>query len=304
MLTFHQLKVFVTIAEFQSIRRAADELVVTQSAVSACLAALERVTGVELVSRLGRGVELTQAGQVLNRYAVLLLGMADEALVATKFADDPATAPVRVGATTGSADHVLIPMLARVRAHRPEPQFTVEVGNRSRIWQLLADRAIDLAVSTQPPALGGFESLATRPNEFVLVTKPGTVWPGKLGDATWLLREVGSGSRATTDEVIARLAISPPVLIIGSNVAILRAAEAGLGVALLPRETVSEAITTRALSTIHTAVTPLQKPWHIVARSREPLRSAACHFLDALVTVGGEFTFTPTGTAAVSRNAG
>ena len=106
MVTIHQLEVFVTIADFRSIRQAADHLVVTQPAVSASLAALERAAGVELVVRVGRGIELTDAGVVMERYARQLLALVDEAVAATRFADDPATAPVRVGATTASADHL------------------------------------------------------------------------------------------------------------------------------------------------------------------------------------------------------
>ncbi|MFI5040270.1 MAG: LysR family transcriptional regulator [Acidimicrobiales bacterium] len=296
-MTIHQLHVFVTVAELRSIRRAADELVVTQPAVSASLAALERSIGVELVSRVGRGIELTEAGRVMDRYARLLLAMVDEAIAATQFADDPISAPVRVGATTASADHMLMPLLARIRAHRPSLEFTLDVGNRARVWQLLADRGIDLAISTQPPLSAAFESMATRPNEFVLVAKPGTVWPGKLGDATWLVREEGSSSRAATQEVMALLALSPPTLAIGSNAAILRSAEAGLGVALLPSEAVREAVKARALSMIRVPATPLRKPWHVVARAGESLTAAARQFIVDLVNVGGEFEFTPAGAA-------
>ncbi|TPW16132.1 MAG: LysR family transcriptional regulator [Acidimicrobiaceae bacterium] len=301
MLTIHQLQVFVTIADHRSIRRAAEQLVVTQPAVSASLAALERSVGVELVARHGRGIELTEAGRVMVRYARVMLGLVDEAIAATKFADDPVTAPVRVGATTASADHMLMPLLARIRTHRPAMQFNLEVGNRARVWQLLADRQVDIAVTTRPPANGAFESLATRNNEFVLVAKPGSVWAGKLGEATWLVREEGSSSRSATDEVIAMLGISPPTLAIGSNAAIQRSAEAGLGVALLPAEAVVGAIKTRSLATIRAEATPLRKPWHVVARAGETLSSAARQFIDDLVNIGGEFEFTPVGATLVQR---
>jgi DNA-binding transcriptional LysR family regulator len=301
VLTIHQLQVFVTIADHRSVRRAAEQLVVTQPAVSASLAALERAVGVELVARHGRGIELTEAGRVMERYARLMLGLVDEAVAATKFADDPVTAPVRIGATTASADHMLMPLLARMRANRPAIQFNLEVANRARIWQLLADRHVDIAVTTRPPATGGFDSLATRNNEFVLVAKPGSVWAGKLGEATWLVREEGSSSRSATEEVIAMLGISPPTLAIGSNAAIQKSAEAGLGVALLPAEAVVGAIKTRSLATIRAEATPLRKPWHVVSRAGETLSSAARQFIDDLVNVGGEFEFTSAGATLVQR---
>jgi DNA-binding transcriptional LysR family regulator len=302
VLTIHQLQVFVTVTEHGSIRRAAEQLVVTQPAVSASLAALERAVGVELVARHGRGIELTDAGRVLEKYAKQLLSLVDEAIAETQFADDPITAPVRVGASTASADHMLMPLLARIHTQRPALQFTLDVANCTRVWQMLADRSIDLAVSSRPPSTLAFESLATRHNEFVLVAKPGAVWAGKLGEATWLIREEGSSSRAATEETMTRLGISPTTFTIGSNAAIQRSAEAGLGVGLLPAEAVTSALKTRALATIRTPATPLRKPWHIVVRSREALASSARQFVDDLVQVGGEFEFSTIGATLVRRD--
>jgi len=299
VLTLHQLQVFITIADHRSIRRAADELVVTQPAVSATLAALERALGVELVVRVGRGIELTEAGRIMDRYARLMMGLVDEASAAVRFATDPMTASVRVAATTASANHMLMPMLARLRAHRTNLQFNIEVGNRARVWQLLADRSVDLAISTRPPASGSFESLATRPNEFVLVAKPGLVWKGKERDVTWLMREEGSSSRAAIDEVMAMMGITPPTLVIGSNAAIQSSAEAGLGVALLPLDAVEPLVKRRALTLVRSDAVPLRKPWYVVARGGEPLSAAARQFVDDLVNVGGEFTFTTIGASIV-----
>jgi LysR family transcriptional regulator, low CO2-responsive transcriptional regulator len=303
VLTLHQVEVFATVAEAGSVRRAAEQLVVTQPAVSASLAALEKSLGVELFTRVGRGIELTDAGTTFQRYARLLLGMVDEAVAATRFSHGSVDALVRVGASTASADHMLMPQLAKLRANRPAMQFSLEVANRARIWQLLADRAIDVAITTRPPATAAFESLATRPNEFVLVAKPGAVWPGRVGDVTWLAREDGSCTRAAMDETIARLAVAPSLLPIGSNSAIQRSAEAGLGVALLPFDAVADSIRQRSLTLVHTEATPLPKPWHLVVRSDETVGPALARFVTDLVDVGGEFDWTTSGAARVGHAA-
>jgi DNA-binding transcriptional LysR family regulator len=295
MVTIHQLKVFVSIAESRSIRRAAEQLVVTQPAVSSILASLEKEIGVELVARSGRGIALTEAGEVLHGYARSLLGLLDEAITATRGVVDPAGSEVRIGATTASADHMLMPLLARARDKRPEMRFSLEVGNRARIWQLLADRHIDLAISSQPPVSGAFDSLATHPNEFVLVAKPGLVWPGRVGDATWLVREQGSSTRAATDEAMAMLGVAPTVLVIGSNSAIQSSAEAGLGVALLPRDAVKEAIRSRHLATVKVPASPLSKPWHLLIRAGENLNAVTRQFVSDLIGCDGGFELTPVG---------
>lgn len=299
MLTIHQLQVFTTVAELGSVRRAAEQLIVSQPAVSASLASLEREVGVELFAKAGRGIELTDAGRTFERYARVMLGLVDEAIAATRFAHQAIDAPVRIGATTASADHMLMPQLARIRERRPDLTFTLEVANRARIWQLLTDRVIDVAISTRPPGTGGFASVATRPNEFVLVAKPGLVWSGKVADATWLIREEGSSTRAATDEAMTLLGIMPTTLPIGSNTAIQRSAEAGLGVALLPMEAVREAIANRVLTVVRTDATPLRKPWHVVIRDGEPLATSARRFVEDLVGDGRDFAWTPTGAAVV-----
>src|SRR2546423_13813584 len=79
-MTFGQLNTFLALARAGSVRGAAASLVVTEPAVSAAVGALQRDLGVELVTRQGRGVVLTPAGETLARYAAELLALRDQAL--------------------------------------------------------------------------------------------------------------------------------------------------------------------------------------------------------------------------------
>ena len=305
MLTIHQLEVLRTVAEEGSVRGAAERLVVSQPAVSATLAALERELDVELVAKRGRGIELTPAGETMAGYACSLLALLGEAVDATRAeagngADDDGAGVVRLGATTGSASHVLVPLLARVRELRAEFDFVLEVANRARIWRQLAEREIDVALSTRPPATGAYLSLATRPNEFVLVASPGAFWSGRLSEATWLLREEGSSTRAAMDQVMAQLDLGAPSLVISSNDAIQQSAESGLGIALLPAEVVQDALRRRSLVVVPTPATPLVRPWHLVARTGELLAAPARRLVRDLVAVGSGFELTVDGERALA----
>jgi len=84
VLTIHQLQVLCVIADEMSVRGAAARLTVSQPAVSASLAALEKEVGVDLVARQGRGIELTPAGTILVGYARDLLALLGEALERTR----------------------------------------------------------------------------------------------------------------------------------------------------------------------------------------------------------------------------
>ena len=295
MLTLHQLEVFIAVADEMSVGRAAERLHVTQPAVSASLAALQRELGVELIARRGRGIELTPGGKALLRYASLVLGLVDESVQAVKAAAAQMSRPIRIGATSSLVTHVLAPIIAQLRVFEPDLAFSMEVGNRSQVWRLLANHEIDVAMSTQPPSIEPFVSVATMPNSFVLVARPGAVWAGRLGDVTWIVREEGATTRAASDEVIARLGIAPKLLVIGSDEAVRGSIEAGLGIGLLPMDVVADAVRHRQLVTVRTTATPLSQPWHLVVRAGEGLDGPVKQFISDVVHADARLSWTGAG---------
>ena len=272
----------MAVIETGSVRGAAERLVVTQPAVSASLAALEKQVGAKLVARAGRGIAVTESGELLGRYARQILALVDEATAAIDGKAGGAPATMRLGVVT-SAHHLVGQLLAGVDQLTPRIGIELEVGNRVRIWQLLNSRGIDLAVTGRPPSTGEFVAIASRPNELVLVARPGVVWRDKLGEAMWLVRERGSGARASIEEVIAQNGIDPPRTVIGSNAAIKTAAEAGLGAALLPYEAVADSLVARTLVRIEASGTPRSSPWYVVARAGEELPAPARTWLTDLL---------------------
>ncbi|MGH9269412.1 MAG: LysR family transcriptional regulator, partial [Acidimicrobiales bacterium] len=106
-MTFTQLRAFVEVAAAGSVRQAAAHLVVSQPAVSAAVAALQRELGVALVVRDGRGLQVTPAGRVFARYAREVLGLLDEARAAATGQIDPGSGRLRLAAVTTAGEHVL-----------------------------------------------------------------------------------------------------------------------------------------------------------------------------------------------------
>src|SRR5437763_12778170 len=106
-MTLTQLRTFLTIAETGSIRAAAERLVVTQSAVSASLTALQKSLGVRLIRREGRGLRLTEAGETYAEYVRGLLGLLDEARNAAAAVADPERGELRIAALTTAGEQIL-----------------------------------------------------------------------------------------------------------------------------------------------------------------------------------------------------
>lgn len=293
-MTPNQLATFCAVAATGSVREAADRLVVSQSAVSSVLAALQSELGVRLVRRDGRGISLTAAGDVLAGYGRRILALLDEAVVATVAKADPERGRLRLAAVTTAGEHVVPFLLAAFRAEHPGVEVVLEVGNRSRVWELLQHGGADLGVGGRPPQLGRLMSLAETSNELVVISSAtgvdhGVVRPvtvAQLAERTWLVREPGSGTASTTDELFNDLGITPARLTLGSNGSIRESVMVGLGIALVSRAAVARELADGTLEEWRAGPLPLLRHWHLVARVGEELPATAALFRDHVLGAG------------------
>ena len=281
MLSLHQLRIFLDVARTGSVREVAKDSVVSQPAVSAALAGLQRELGVPLVERDGRGLRLTPAGRDVEGTGRRVLALLEELRVRARAAASPEAGHLRLGVVTTAAEHLVPALLAGFRDRYPHANVDLEVANRTRIWDRLAFGEIELALGGRPPLDRAFRSIATSANELVIVARPGTVSDAAaLAHATWLLREPGSGTRGATEEVIDTLDAAPPRLTIGSNGAIRECVRIGLGVSLLPLEAIVRDLADGTLTIVPTPFTPVVRPWHLVCRTDAALSPLAVRFLD------------------------
>lgn len=293
-MTLGQLRTFLAVVDAGSVRGAAERLVVTQPAVSSALASLAAEIGVPLVARDGRGLRLTPAGVAFAGYVRQALGLLDQAVNAAAGHDHPERGRVRLAAVTTAGERIVPRLLASFRRRFPEAGVVLEVGNRRRLWGLLGARQVDLAIGGRPPAGEPFVTLATRPNDLMVVApaEPGSTEPvrhvglDELARATWLLREPGSGTRGTTEELLRELELDPRVLTVGSNGAILESVQVGLGITLLSRDAAAAELEAGSLQEWRYGPLPLRREWHVVGRAGEELDPTALLMLEHLGRAG------------------
>jgi DNA-binding transcriptional LysR family regulator len=133
---------------------------------------------------------------------------------------------------------------------------------------MLSRHEADVVVAGRPPAdLSHAQVQAISPNTLVVVGPPAVARGFEPATATWLLREVGSGTRATTENLLEELEISPPRMTLGSHGAVVAAAVVGLGVTLVSRQAVRRELDAGTLVELPVTGTPLDRPWHIVTQS-------------------------------------
>lgn len=266
-VTWSRLVTFREVAARGSVRAAAHALHVTEPAVSASVAAVERQLGTDLLRREGRNIVLTDAGAVFADYCRTLLALADEAAGAVRAAERPR---LRIGAVSAAAEYVLPTALVAARRHRPELGLTVTVLPRDELFAALRHHEVDVVVAGRPPRGSGLVPRASRANRLVVVGAPGA--PGPLA-APWLLRSPGSGIRAVAVDLLHRLDLEPELLELGSHGATLAGARAGLGVALAHEDAVAGDLAAGTLVTHTVPGAPLDRPW-IVSTTERPVPAA------------------------------
>lgn len=276
MLSLNQLRTFLAVVDAGSVGGAAEQLSISQPAVSAALAALGESLGAPIVERDGRRTRITAAGEALALHARRVFSTLDRAREDAAQAAQRDVRRLRIATVTTVAEEVIARLLRGFRQEAPDIDIELHVANRDRVWDRLRHWEADLVVGGRPPRDPLFRTLAVRANELLLVASP--EHDGDYAHATWLLREPGSGTRAATQAFFTSIGIEPPALTIGSNSAIRECVRAGLGVSLLSRDTVERDLRSGALKVLKAPGTPLVRNWHLVGLSDRELPAGAAEF--------------------------
>jgi len=272
-MTFGQLNTFLALARTGSVRGAAAALVVTEPAVSAAVGALQRDLGVELVTRQGRGVVLTPAGETLARYAAELLGLRDQAL-----REIHEVRALRLAAVTTAGEYVVPSLLKAFKTDHPAVDITLEVGNRADVYERLVQRQVDLAIGGRPPAGMGISGQPFLDYRLVVVAASDHL-VADPADETWLLRERGSGTRATVEAFLEEAGIVPrSTLTLGSNGAVKQAVAVGLGITLLSDHAAASELAGGTLVEVPMPGAPLERAWYVLHREGGPMLPEASAF--------------------------
>ncbi len=281
-MTPSQLRTFIAVVQHKSVSRAADALFVSQAAVSSVLSSLQGELGVALIARDGRNIVITDAGKVLYERAAEIVGLLGEASRATREAGRKARLKLRIGAVTTVAEFLLPGWIGSFLETDPGFDIALEVGNRERVFDLLASRQVDIVIAGRPNNPHAFSTIATRSHSLVLIGSGGAEVETDPSRATWLLREEGSGSRLSALEVIADTGFDVPTMTIGSNVAILQAVNLGLGIALVSSDSMLGESLNIDVSEIALPGLPLAKQWHLAIRSGNQTHPAITAFISHL----------------------
>jgi DNA-binding transcriptional LysR family regulator len=291
-MTLDQLRVFVAVAERQHVTRAAQALNLAQSAASAAIAALEGQHGTKLFHRVGRGIELTEAGRLFLAEAKAVLAQAARAELALAELGGLMRGTLLVQASQTIASYWLPRHLVAFRRAYPGVEIRLGIGNTAQVAAAVREGAAELGFvegKVDAPALAS--AVVARDQLLVLVAPDhpwagrATVTPEDLAGGEWVLREPGSGTRSAFEAVLEGFGVVPGrlrvVLELPSNEAVRAAVEAGAGAAALSASVAVPSLEAGLLHQVGIALP--DRAFHVLHhRERDP--SAAADALLRLIS--------------------
>ncbi|HYZ31188.1 MAG TPA: LysR family transcriptional regulator [Crenalkalicoccus sp.] len=295
--SLRQLRALGAVARTGSVTAAAEALSVTPPAVAQQLRLLEEALGgVALIERTSAGARPTEAGrEVLSALARVEGALADCA-AAVDALRGMEGGRVAVGVISTAKYFAPFALAAFQRAH-PKVEMRVLVGNRQETIAALESFELDLAVMGRPPDSFAVECAVIGDHPHVIIAPPdhplhhrGTIPLRDVASETFLLREMGSGTRELMRRLFAEAALAPGRAIeIGSNETIKQAVMAGMGIALLSAHTIAAEVEDGRLVVLDVEGLPMVRQWFVVRRAEKRLLPAALALWDNLVRSGEHF---------------
>jgi DNA-binding transcriptional LysR family regulator len=284
-LTLRQFRVFDAVARHLSFSRAAEELHLSQPAVSMQVKGLEDIVGLPLTEQLGKKIFLTEAGrEVLHASQAITARLNDlqHNLAQLRSID---TGRLNI-ASTSTVNAVATDILARFRGRHPGVSIHLDVSNRAEVLDQLVGNRIDLAIMGQVPDGLGLEATRFMDNPLVVIAAPDHPLARKkrisvreLATESFLVREAGSGTRGAMERFFAARGLEiRSSMEMSSNEAIKQAVQAGLGLGILSLQTLEMELALKRLTVLKVEGFPILRHWYIVHRADKRLSPVAQAF--------------------------
>jgi DNA-binding transcriptional LysR family regulator len=286
-LTLRQFRVFEAVARHLSFSRAAEELHLSQPAVSMQVRGIEVILGMPLTEQLGKKIFLTDAGREVLHASQAITARLDDLqhnLAQLRSID---TGRLNI-ASTSTVNAVATDILARFRGRHPGVAIHLDVSNRAAVLDQIVGNRIDLAIMGQVPDGLGLDATRFMDNPLVVIASPDHPLARKkkisvreLAAESFLVREAGSGTRGAMERFFAARGLEiRSSMEMSSNEAIKQAVQAGLGLGILSLQTLEMELVLKRLVVLKVEGFPILRHWYIVHRADKRLSPVAQAFKD------------------------
>ncbi len=285
-----QLLVFLKVAEVENFSRAAVELHMTQPAVSQHIQALELRMGTKLLERTNKYVRLNKAGEIVYHHGKTIFQTYQQM---NELVDDlvfNGKGEVSIGASYTFGEYILPHIIAQLRGEYPLIIPKITISNTHNIAEMIDQQQLDIGIVE-----GQFkqETLKVKPlaedNMFIIISRNHRLSNRtqlqltELQEETWILREVGSGTREAAEKMFTFYDFTPKeIMEFGSTQIIKESVEAGIGISLLSHWAVRKETKLGTLKLLKVNEQPIVRQFSIIRKNTKFHTKASEVFLDIL----------------------
>ncbi len=298
-MTLDQLRTFCAVARLQSFSRAGQSLYLTQPAISTQIRALENHYHVKLFERTGRGIRLTEAGEILLASAQEILRLVEETQQSLDDLEALHRGRLSVEASLVAGVYLLPQILSKFKQTYPRTDLKLRIEHTHSIHEHVLTNAIDLGIVGEGAPVDGslVEIIPFFSDELVVITSPHHAWaernkimPAELAQQPFIM--FGPGS-ATGDMITKKLedrGIHLQVAMeLGNTELIKKAVEADLGVGLISRCAVLKEANASWLNTLQMSGLTIRREYSLIWRKGKHLPKAMEIFVQYFMNNSGRF---------------
>lgn len=268
------LEVFIKVVEKENFSKAAEELHMTQPAVSQYIRTLEENIGTRLLERSNKYVRLNKAGEIVYHHAKEIVALYTKMQSLVGDLTNNASGPLSIGASYTFGEYILPHIMARLQVQYPLIYPSIMIHNTKEIIELVNSHQLDIGIIEGQFHEKTLNSEVVSEDQMVIVAPPhhsllGQKVPlSQLEEETWILREKGSGTREASENLFRQYNFHPKkVMEFGSTQLIKESVEAGLGISLVSRWAIGKELKNEYLGMLNVKELPFKRNFSIITHS-------------------------------------
>ncbi|GAB6100536.1 LysR family transcriptional regulator [Halanaerocella petrolearia] len=257
-MNLRQLRIFKQVAKTGSMSKTADQIYITQPAISQTISNLENKLGVKLFERLNHKLVLTHAGKILLKYSKKILILVDEAHNNIEDIANMKQGKLKIGASMTIGTYLLPDIINSFNNKYEGITINLIIDNTSVIEDKILNNDIDIGLVEGPTTTADINIDSFFADKLILISSPEHKWATKgiitadeIGEESFIMREKGSGTREVIEKTLDQHNLSYQTKHILNNIeAIKKAVSANMGISVLPKIAIKKELETEELTQI------------------------------------------------------
>lgn len=288
--TLHQLRVFLKVAECKSISKAAEQLFLTQPAVSIQMKRLQDQFDIPLTEVIGRQLYITDFGEKIVQKSIRILEEAEGIRTLVNQYKGLISGKIQISSVS-TGKYVMPYFLTNFVREHPQVEINMDVTNKTKVVERIQDNSTDFALVSVVPNHLNVHKVELLPNKLFLVGstryneyEKASISSKKLSELPLIFREEGSATRAAMEAFISNQKVQPKrALELVSNEAVKQAVIAGLGFSVMPLIGLKDELNS-SMKIIKTKGLPITTNWYLVYNKGKELTPASGALLSYIET--------------------